>query len=117
MKGVIADRNARAELEKAENEFKEAYRQQVLTRMVEGYKISSSGNELSEDYNLDIEDDDIFLKSYREQRIKGNFHVYIIHSLYNDLLVFFFLQNSNPQLFRAKCKNLEFVVMLLVMHF
>ena len=65
VKGVLADRKAHKELEQAEGFFKQAYRQQVLTRMVEGSKVDNDvviSNET---------DDDLFLSEYREKRMKG----------------------------------------------
>ena len=70
VKGVLADRKAHKELEQAEGFFKQAYRQQVLTRMVEGSKVDNDvviSNET---------DDDLFLSEYREKRMKGKIIIF-----------------------------------------
>jgi hypothetical protein len=74
VKGVLADRKAHAALERAQREAKTQERNAILTRMVQGAKVSSSPSvQQQEPPNVDDEedeDDDEFFAAFRAKRLQ-----------------------------------------------
>jgi hypothetical protein len=72
----------RQQLDEAESIFKQAYRQQVLTRIAVGHKVSNAdesilptSSDVAAAHGLDDDDDedeDLFLAEYRELRLRGS---------------------------------------------
>ncbi len=87
--GVLADYKANQALKEAERQAKIQEREAILTRMVQGARISNEDIQSSEFVQTnpteedDDDEDDDFLEEYRKKRLQGNKTLIIIREALN----------------------------------